>query len=174
MNLNLDKEVENIINTNGFKIPREVLDNLSKKYDNRIVDSITNMVNNKHKDLVNNAIKLSEKLLLKGYTFTDKKLMKFLDSKKDKYMKKLNLNSANYETFISLVKKHLKKNSYEDVLPYNNIKSEFKKIFGEKYTVDNKSLYIDESEKPATNNILALHKNTHNLYKHVFLQSVSY
>ena len=172
MNLNL--EVENIINANGFKIPREVLDNLSKKYDTRIVDSITNMINIKNKDLIKNAGKLSNKLISKGYTFTNKKLMKYLDSKKDKYMKKLNLNNKIYEIFISHVKKFLKNNTFDDVLPYNNNKSEFKKIFGENYTIDNKSLYIDESEKPATNNILALHKNTHNLYKHVFLQSVSY
>ena len=175
MNLNLDKEVENIINNNGFKISREIIESLTNKYDSRIVATITNMINKKHTDLISKAQKYYNKIQLSGNAKSLKKLNSYLQDNKAKYMKKLGLNDNNYKTFVSLVTKQFRNNTYEDILPYNkNIKSEFKKIFGENYTIDNKSLYIDESEKPITNSILALYKNTHNLYNHVFLQSVSY
>jgi cysteinyl-tRNA synthetase len=159
-NLNLDKEVENIIKSNGFKIPRDVLDNLVKKYDSRIVENITSLVNKRYKEMINMSIKLADKLINKGYTYTSKNFSKWLVENKDKYMKKLNLTENTFEEFKSHLKKYMKKNTYDDVLPLKNVKSEFGKIFGESYTVDNKSLYIDDSEKPATNNILSLYKNT--------------
>jgi len=174
-NLNLDREVENIIKTNGFKIPRDVLDTLIKKYnDNRLVNTITTLVNNKYKEMVSNSIKLADKLMDKGYTFSSKNFNKILSQNKDKYVKKYNLYENTFKEFEALVKKHMKSNTDNEVLPLQNVKSEFNKIFGESYTVDNKSLYIDDNEKPATNNILSLYKNTKNLYNHVFLQSLTY
>ena len=65
-NLNLDKEVENIIKSNGFKIPRDVLDNLVKKYDSRIVENITSLVNKRYKEMINMSIKLADKLINSG------------------------------------------------------------------------------------------------------------